>query len=56
MALPFRQGKADFLVMHSGDITTDLVADGYSINLRPCARNDLVIVGPADDRDRIDVS
>jgi tungstate transport system substrate-binding protein len=46
---PFHRGEADFLVMHSGDITTDLVADGYGINMRPCARNDLVIVGPADD-------
>ena len=46
---PFRNGKADFLVMHSGDITTDLVADGYGVNMRPCARNDLVIVGPPDD-------
>jgi tungstate transport system substrate-binding protein len=45
----FRSGEVDFLVMHSGDITTDLVADGYGINMRPCARNDLVIVGPADD-------
>ncbi|OHD64320.1 MAG: hypothetical protein A2176_01645 [Spirochaetes bacterium RBG_13_51_14] len=24
----FREGKADLLTMHSGDITTDLVADG----------------------------
>ena len=49
IAPPFRRGEADFLVMHSGDITTDLVADGYGINMRPCARNDLVILGPASD-------
>lgn len=46
---PFRTGKADFLVMHSGDITTDLVADGHGINMRACARNDLVLLGPASD-------
>lgn len=45
----FRRGEADFLVMHSGDITTDLVADGYGINMRACARNDLVLLGPASD-------
>lgn len=45
----FRAGKADLLTMHSGDITTDLVADGYGINMRPWTRNDLVIVGPESD-------
>jgi tungstate transport system substrate-binding protein len=35
--------------MHSGDITTDLVADGYGTDMRPWTRNDLVIVGPAND-------
>lgn len=45
----FRAGKADLLTMHSGDITTDLVADGYGVNMRPWTRNDLVIVGPAAD-------
>jgi tungstate transport system substrate-binding protein len=45
----FRRGQADFLVMHSGDITTDLVADGYGINMRPCARNDIVLLGPPSD-------
>ncbi len=49
ISVPFRSGEADFLVMHAGDITTDLVADGYGINMRPCARNDLVIYGPAAD-------
>jgi tungstate transport system substrate-binding protein len=45
----FRAGKADLLTMHSGDITTDLVADGYGINMRPWTRNELSIVGPTDD-------
>jgi len=44
-----REGKVDLLTMHSGDITTDLVADGYGINMRPWTRNELVIVGPPDD-------
>jgi len=46
---PFRAGKADLLTMHSGDITTDLVADGYGSNMRPWTRNELSIVGPTND-------
>ena len=46
---PFRAGKVDLLTMHSGDITTDLVADGYGINMRPWTRNELSIVGPTND-------
>jgi tungstate transport system substrate-binding protein len=49
----FREGKADLLTMHSGDITTDLVADGYGINMRPWTRNDLVILGPPSDPAKI---
>lgn len=45
----FRRGEADLIAMHSGDITTNLVADGYGVGMRPWARNDLVIVGPASD-------
>ena len=45
----FRAGKADLLTMHSGDVTTDLVADGYGINMRPWTRNELSIVGPTND-------
>lgn len=44
-----RAGKVDFLTMHSGDITTDLVADGFGMNMRPWTRNELCIVGPPDD-------
>ncbi len=44
-----RAGKVDLLTMHSGDITTDLVADGYGINMRPWTRNELCILGPPDD-------
>lgn len=49
ISVPFRQGKADLLVMHSGDITTDLAVEGYGINMRACAQNDLVILGPPSD-------
>jgi tungstate transport system substrate-binding protein len=45
----FRAGKADLLTMHSGDITTDLVADGLAISMRPWTRNELSIVGPTSD-------
>jgi tungstate transport system substrate-binding protein len=44
-----RAGKVDLLTMHSGDITTDLVADGYGVNMRPWTRNELCILGPPDD-------
>jgi tungstate transport system substrate-binding protein len=35
--------------MHSSDQTTNLVADGYAREMRPWAKNDLVIVGPVED-------
>ncbi|MEI6078435.1 MAG: substrate-binding domain-containing protein [Verrucomicrobiota bacterium] len=44
-----RAGKVDLLTMHSGDITTDLVADGFGVNMRPWTRNELCIVGPPED-------
>ncbi len=44
-----RAGKVDLLTMHSGDITTDLVADGFGINMRPWTRNELCVVGPPAD-------
>jgi tungstate transport system substrate-binding protein len=44
-----RAGRVDFLTMHSGDITTDLVADGFGVNMRPWTRNELCIVGPPGD-------
>ena len=44
-----REGKVDFLTMHSSDQTSNLVADGWARNLRPWAKNDLVIVGPLED-------
>lgn len=49
VAAALREGKVDLVTMHSGDITTDLVSDGFGINMRPWTRNDLVIVGPRDD-------
>lgn len=53
LALAMREGKVDFLTMHSGDITTDLVADGYAVNMRPWAKNDLILIGPASDPAKI---
>jgi len=44
-----RAGKVDLLTMHSGDITTDLVADGFGMNMRPWTRNELCILGPPSD-------
>ena len=48
-----RKGEVDLVTMHSGDITTDLMADGICINMRPWTRNELVILGPPDDPARI---
>jgi tungstate transport system substrate-binding protein len=50
---PFKRGEIDVLTMHSSDQTTDLVADGYGTNLRPWARNEHTIVGPASDPAKI---
>lgn len=49
LARAMKEGKVDFLTMHSSDATTNLVADGWARDLRPWAKNDLVIVGPASD-------
>src|SRR5262245_38702328 len=49
LAETFRAGETDLLTMHSGDITTDLVADGFGTNMRPWTRNEFVIVGPRAD-------
>jgi tungstate transport system substrate-binding protein len=46
---PFKRGEVDVLTMHSSDKTTDLVANGFGENLRPWARNEHSIVGPASD-------
>lgn len=46
---PFQRGEVDLLTMHSSDQTTDLVANGFGTNLRPWARNEHTIVGPASD-------
>ncbi len=49
LAEAFREGKADLLTMHSGDGTSDLVADGFGLNVRAWARNGFVLLGPEAD-------
>jgi tungstate transport system substrate-binding protein len=49
LAETFREGKTDLVTMHSGDISTDLVADGFGTNMRPWTRNEFVIIGPRSD-------
>jgi tungstate transport system substrate-binding protein len=49
LAEALRAGRVDLLTMHSGDITTDLMADGFAINMRPWTRNEMCIVGPVAD-------
>jgi tungstate transport system substrate-binding protein len=45
----FRAGDVDVVTLHSSDTATNFLADGLGINMRPWARNELVIVGPHDD-------
>ncbi len=45
----FRRGEADLITMHSSDTMINIVADGLAVDPQPWARNDLLIVGPADD-------
>ncbi len=45
----FRSGQADVLAQHSADVTTDLVADGYGLDLLPWAHNEHIIIGPWND-------
>jgi tungstate transport system substrate-binding protein len=45
----FRHGGIDVITVHASDAMIDLVADGLAVDPEPWARNDLVLVGPADD-------
>ncbi len=45
----FRKGRADLVVMHSGDDAAKLLSEGYGVNLHPWAYNELVIAGPPSD-------
>jgi tungstate transport system substrate-binding protein len=45
----FTRGGVDVITMHASDTIMNLVADGYAMDPQPWMRNDLVIVGPADD-------
>lgn len=45
----FRKGGIDLITLHASDAIVNLVADGLAVDPQPWLRNDLVIVGPADD-------
>lgn len=45
----FRKGGVDLVTFHASDAFVNLVADGLASDPQPWARNDFVIVGPADD-------
>jgi tungstate transport system substrate-binding protein len=45
----FRAGNVDLVTLHSSDTATNFVADGLGIDMRPWARNELVVVGPHED-------
>lgn len=45
----FKEGDVDVVTMHVSDAMADLLADGYVDDAQPFARNDMVLIGPADD-------
>jgi tungstate transport system substrate-binding protein len=45
----YRRGGVDLVTFHACDAFVNLVADGLAVDPEPWARNDLVLVGPADD-------
>lgn len=49
VAQAMADGLVDLATMHQADITTDVVADGYAIQMRPWTRNEHVIYGPETD-------
>lgn len=49
----FRQGGIDLITTHACDTIINLVADGYAIDPKPWAKNDLILVGPPDDPAKI---
>ena len=53
IAPAFERGEVDLITMHASDAIINLVADGFGADPQPWARNDLLIVGPADDPAKI---
>jgi tungstate transport system substrate-binding protein len=49
VAKALREGRVDCAVMHSGDVATALMTEGFGTNLVAWARNEYVIVGPSSD-------
>jgi tungstate transport system substrate-binding protein len=49
IAQDFVRDKCHLIAMHSSDTIINLVADGRAVDPQPWARNDFVLVGPADD-------
>lgn len=49
----FRKGSIDLIAVHASDAVINLVADGLAADPQPWARNDFVIVGPAEDPAKI---
>jgi tungstate transport system substrate-binding protein len=45
----FKKGGIDLITVHASDAMVNLVADGLAVDPQPWVKNDLVIVGPADD-------
>ena len=44
-----KKGGVDLVTMHASDTIVNLVADGYAFDPQPWLRNDMILVGPADD-------
>ncbi len=45
----FRKGRADVLIGHANDDTAKLISDGFGMNNRAWAYNDMMIAGPIED-------
>lgn len=45
----FKAGNCDLLTMHASDEATELVANGFGIDMKPWARNEHCIMGPPSD-------
>lgn len=49
----FRRGGIELIAVHASDAVINLVADGLAADPQPWARNDFVLVGPAEDPAKI---
>jgi tungstate transport system substrate-binding protein len=49
VAKALREGRVDCAVMHTGDVATALVTEGFGTTMQAWARNEYVMIGPGSD-------